>query len=42
MGQAEDIGVNQMLWLTDAWYAWMIYKELMYNTIQLMQKYSNQ
>lgn len=41
VGQAENIWVNQILWLSDNLPSWTIFKELKYNKIQFMKKQSN-
>lgn len=41
VGQAEDIWVNQILWLIDTLYAWTSFKELKYQKSDLWQKYFN-
>lgn len=41
VSQAEDIWVNQILWLPDTLPTWTIFKELKYNEIQFMKKQSN-
>lgn len=41
VGQAENIWVNQILWLSDNLPSWTIFKKLKYNKIQFMKKQSN-
>lgn len=38
VGQAENIWVNQILWLSDNLPSWTIFKKLKYNKIQFMKK----
>ena len=40
VGQAENIWVNQILWLSDNLPSWTIFKELKYSKIQFMKKNS--
>lgn len=41
VGQAEDIWVNQILWLIDTLHAWVIFKESKYTESNLCKKHSN-
>lgn len=41
VGQAEDIWVNQILWLIDTLHAWVIFKESKYTESSLCKKHSN-